>query len=230
MNLLEHERKHLEMLRPALAECTVLLRNSGTFPLDGPCRIAAFGNGVRRTVKGGKGSGEVNSRYFINVEKGLEDAGFSITTKAWLDAYDRICDEAHAAFIRKIKAEARAHHQLAVSYSMGKTMSEPEYDLELDTTADACIYVLARDSGEGNDRKPCKGDVLLSDSERRDILELADTYKKFMLVINSGAPIDLSGLESVKDILILSQLGVETGSALSDILLGKQNPSGKLAT
>ena len=230
MNLLEHERKHLEMLRPALAECTVLLRNSGAFPLDGPCRIAAFGNGVRRTVKGGKGSGEVNSRYFINVEKGLEDAGFSITTKAWLDAYDRICDEAHAAFIRKIKAEARAHHQLAISYSMGKTMSEPEYNLELDTTADACIYVLARDSGEGNDRKSCKGDVLLSDSERRDILKLADTYKKFMLVINSGAPIDLSGLESVKDILILSQLGVETGSALSDILLGKQNPSGKLAT
>ena len=73
MKLLEHERKHLEMLRPVLSECTVLLRNSGAFPLDKPCRIAAFGNGVRRTVKGGKGSGEVNSRYFINIEKGLEE-------------------------------------------------------------------------------------------------------------------------------------------------------------
>ena len=230
MQLLDHEIRHLEMLRPALSECTVLLRKDGSFPLDKPCRIAAVGNGVRKTVKGGKGSGEVNSRYFINVEKGLEDAGFTITTKSWLDAYDKVCSDAKEAFIRQVKAEARAHHQMAVTYGMGMTMAEPEYDLPLDLEADACIFVLARDSGEGNDRQSCKGDVQLTDSERRDILKLSKAYKKFMLVINSGAPVDLSGLDDVKNILILSQLGVETGSALADILLGKQNPSGKLTT
>ena len=230
MQLLDYERKHLEMLRSSLSECTVLLRKDKSFPLDKPCRIAAIGNGVRRTVKGGKGSGEVNSRYFVNVEKGLEEAGFTITTKAWLDAYDKVCTDAKETFIKQIKAEARAHHQLAVSYGMGKTMPEPEYDLPLDLEADACIFVLARDSGEGNDRQSCKGDVQLTDSEKRDILKLSNSYKKFMLIINSGAPIDLSGLDDVKNILILSQLGVETGAALADILLGKQNPSGKLAT
>lgn len=48
----------------------------------GPRRIAAYGNGVRHTVKGGTGSGEVNSRYSVNVEQGLKDAGFTITTAA----------------------------------------------------------------------------------------------------------------------------------------------------
>ena len=230
MQLLDYERKHLEMLRSALSECTVLLKRDKSFPLDKPCRIAAIGNGVRRTVKGGKGSGEVNSRYFINVETSLEDAGFSVTTKNWLDSYDKVCTEAKEAFKRQIIAEARAHHQMAVSYGMGKTMAEPEYDLPLDLEADACIFVLARDSGEGNDRQSCKGDVQLTESERRDILALSKAYKRFMLVINSGAPVDLSGLDDVKNILILSQLGVETGAALADILLGKQNPSGKLAT
>ena len=230
MELEKHEEKHLAMLRSALSECTVLLRSSGAFPLEGPCSIAAVGNGVRRTVKGGKGSGEVNSRYFVNVEKGLEDAGFTVTTRQWLDGYDNVRATEHRRFVKQMKAEARAHHQMAVSYCMGRTMPEPEYDLPLDLKADAAVFVLARDSGEGSDRKAAKGDVMLTDSERRDILRLNEAYGKFMLVINSGGPVDLSGLDDVKDILILSQLGVETGSALADILLGRQNPSGKLAT
>ena len=234
MQLLDHEKKHLATLRPVLAECTVLLKNDGSFPLKSPCPIAAFGNGVRRTIKGGKGSGEVNSRYFVNIESGLEEAGFKVITKNWLDAYDKERSEAKKRFIAEAKKEARAHHQMAVFYCMGMTMAEPEHEIALETDnnqiIDTAIYVLSRDSGEGNDRRPIKGDVLLTDSERRDILKLNDTYRRFMLVLNTGGPVDLSGLESVKNILVLSQLGVETGSALADILLGRQNPSGKLAT
>ncbi len=230
MELLDHERKHLMALRPYLSECTVLLRTSGCFPLEKPCSVALHGNGARQTVKGGTGSGEVNSRFFVNVEEGLEQAGFSIKSKAWLDEYEKIRLEAKNAFYRRIKAEARAHHQLAISYSMGKALVEPDYNLPLVYDADIAVYVLARDSGEGNDRKPIKGDVLLTDSEMRDILDLNRRYERFMLVLNVGGPVDLSGLEEVKDILLLSQLGVETGCALADILLGKTNPSGKLAT
>ena len=234
MQLLDYERKHLASLRPVLAECTVLLRNDGSFPLKSPCPIAAFGNGVRRTIKGGKGSGEVNSRFYVNVEDGLEEAGFKVITKNWLDAYDKARLEARKRFIASAKKEAHRHHQIAAVYCMGMTMAEPEHDLALETDnnqiVDTAIFVLSRDSGEGNDRKPVKGDVLLTDSERRDILKLNETYERFMLVLNTGGPVDLSGLEGVKNILVLSQLGVETGSALSDILLGRQNPSGKLAT
>ena len=232
--LLDYEKKHLEALRPNLAECTVLLKKDGSFPIASPCPIAAFGNGVRRTIKGGKGSGEVNSRYYVNIENGLEEAGFKVITKTWLDAYDKVRSEAKSRFVAEAKKEARAHHQLAVFYCMGMTMAEPEHDIPLETDnnqiTDTAVFVLSRDSGEGNDRRPVKGDVLLTDAERRDILKLNETYRRFMLVLNTGGPVDLSGLEGVKNILVLSQLGVETGSALSDILLGKQNPSGKLAT
>ena len=232
--LLDYERKHLNVLRPHLAECTVLLRRDKSFPLGSPCTIAAFGNGVRKTIKGGTGSGEVNSRFFVNVEEGLEQAGFKVVTKSWLDAYDKVRSEAKKRFIATVKREAREHHQMAVFYCMGMAMAEPEHEIPLVTDdnqkADAAVFVLARDSGEGNDRRPIKGDILLTDAERRDILKLSQTYEKFMLVLNTGGPVDLSGLESVKNILVLSQLGVETGSALADILLGRLNPSGKLAT
>lgn len=88
MELMEYEKKHTEAVKGSLAECTVLLKKDGRFPLEAAGKIAAFGSGVRLTVKGGTGSGEVNSHYSVNIEQGLEQAGFEITTKAWLNAYD----------------------------------------------------------------------------------------------------------------------------------------------
>ena len=226
----QYEKEHLSRLRSHLAECTVLLKSDGAFPLPAPCRIAAFGSGVRRTVKGGTGSGEVNSRYFVSVEQGLKNAGFTVTTQAWLDGYDTVYANAKKAFIKQLKAEAKAAKTDAISYGMGKVMPEPDYDLPLDGDGDAAVYVLSRISGEGNDRQPVAGDIKLSATEKRDILALNKKFEKFMLVINAGGPVDLSEVQEVKNILILSQLGVQTGDALADILLGKQNPSGKLTT
>lgn len=230
MNLQEYEKKHTKFLRENLAECTVLLKKNDQFPLSAPERIALYGSGVRHTIKGGTGSGEVNSRYFVSVEQGLEDAGFEITTKYWLDAYDQIRIDAHKQFIKDIKVDARKKHTLAILEGMGAVMPEPSYDLPLEGEGETAIYVLSRISGEGSDRNPKAGDILLSDTERRDILAINRKYKKFMLVLNVGGPVDLTPVLSVENILVLSQLGVETGNVLADILLGKSNPSGKLAT
>ena len=99
----DYEKEHLEILRQYLAECTVLLKKDGSFPLKSPCEIAAYGSGVRHTAKGGTGSGEVNSRFFVNVEEGLEEAGFTITTKEWLDEYDRLLNKAKRHHLLSLK-------------------------------------------------------------------------------------------------------------------------------
>jgi len=96
--------------------------------------------------------------------------------------------------------------------------------------ADIAIYVLSRNSGEGMDREISKGDVLLTDEEINDILFLNKNYKKFMLVLNTCGVVDLSPVSKVSNILLISQLGSVVGDILGDIILGKSNPSGKLAT
>ena len=93
--------------------------------------------------------------------------------------------------------------------------------------------VIIRSHGVGKeayDRLAEKGDYMLTDSEVRDILAMDREYDKFMLVINTGGPVDLTPVLGVGNILVLSQLGVETGAVLADILLGNSYPSGKLAT
>lgn len=230
MELFDYEKEHIGLLRDSLAECTLFLRQNGAFPLETPGRIAAYGNGVRHTVKGGTGSGEVNSRYSVNVEQGLKGAGFTITTGRWLDAFDQVEQDAQKAFVKEIKERAKKKHTMAILEGMGAVMPQPEYDLPLDGEGDTAIYVLSRISGEGNDREPIPGDIRLTDSEAKTILALDAKYEKFMLVLNVGGVVDLTPVKEVSNILLLSQLGVETGSVLADILLGRANPSGKLTT
>lgn len=230
MQLYSYEKEHLQTLRKSLAECTVLLKSNGDFPLDKAGKIAAYGSGVRNTIKGGTGSGEVNSRFFTSIEKGLEDAGFIITTKEWMDSYEQVRIKAKKEFRKVIKARAKANHTQPVIEGMGAVMPEPEYELPLDAEGDVAVYVVSRISGEGNDRRVENGDVLLTKTEQREILTLNKKYKKFMLVLNVGGAVDLSSVQEVDNILLLSQLGVETGAVLADILLGKAYPSGKLTT
>ena len=230
MKLNDYERKHADTVRHLAPECTVLLKKDGAFPLSAPGKIALYGAGARRTVKGGTGSGEVNSRYFVTIEEGLEKAGFTVTTKPWLDAWDETVAAARKAFADEIRARAKQKHTLAVMEGMGAVMPMPEYSFRLYGDGDTAIYVLSRISGEGADRTPIKGDILLTESEIRDILLLNDRYARFMLVLNVGGPVDLSPVAAVKNILLLSQLGAETGHVLADLLLGKSCPSGRLTT
>ncbi len=226
----DYELKHLAALRPQLAGCALFLRRGGAFPLRAPGEIALYGAGVRHTLRGGTGSGEVNVRHGVSVEEAFRDAGFRITTDAWLDGYDRVLAAAEKRFHAELRRRAVKSGVPAIFAAMGAVMPEPEYDLPLAGAGETAVYVLTRISGEGSDRAPVKGDILLSDTEKRDILALREKYPRFLLALNVGGPVDLSGLESVEDVLLLGQLGTETGAALADIVLGKANPSGKLST
>ncbi len=230
MELQPYEIEHNARLRTFGPECAVLLKSNGAFPLDAPGPIALFGSGARRTVKGGTGSGEVNSRFFVTVEEGLENAGFTVTSKYWMETYEQLRQAARADFLRQLRAESRKKGTLAALEFMGAVMPEPEYTIPLYGEGETAVYVLARISGEGTDRKAVPGDVLLTETEIRDILSLQKKYKKFLLVLNVGGVVDLSPVLAVENILLLSQLGTETGTVLADLLLGRAYPSGKLST
>ena len=229
-----YEIDHLAAVRALAPECMVLLRSDGAFPLAEPGEIALFGSGARRTIKGGTGSGDVNSRHVTTIEEGLEAGGFTIVSRPWLEAYDRVRDQAHQDFIADIRTEAAERGVPAIMIGMGSVMPEPEYSIPLDVDAgtdpEMAVYVLARTSGEGSDRTPEAGDLRLIDTEIRDILTLNERFEKFLLVLNVGGVVDLSPLGDVGNILLLSQLGATIGDAFTDVLLGRAYPSGKLAT
>ena len=230
--LLPHEIEHYELLDKFAPECTLFLkRDNNAFPIDKPCKVALFGEGARHTYKGGTGSGDVNSHFFNNIEEELELQGFEITSKAWLDEYDKLRENYHKQFIKRVSKEAKEKKMGVPAYSVGHNPNGFEHNLSTrGYEGDVALYILARVSGEGADRRIEKGDIYLTDKEIEDILYLNKTYDKFLLVLNVGGPVDLSPVLEVNNIFLLSQLGVVTSSTLVNVLLGKSNPSGKLAS
>ena len=231
MNLYPYEKEHIARVRALAPECMVLLKTDGCFPLEAPGKIALYGSGARRTLKGGTGSGDVNVRAFTTVEQGLKAAGFTITTEDWLDAYDQVWQKARAAFAAGIKARIAAEGPEGFMLALGAVMPEPDYDLPLNGEGDTAVYVLSRVCGEGDDRHAVPGDFELTQTEIRDILRLQKQYPRFLLALNVGGPVDLTPVaEAVGNILLVSQLGMTIGDSFADVLLGKAYPSGKLAT
>ncbi len=232
----ERERKNKALAFEAAAEGIVLLENDGVLPLK-PGRLALFGAGAAYTIQGGSGSGEVNVRHAVNALEGLENFGFTVTTKDWIDRYDAAWKQGKAAFIRenrkklrKLSAKVLAALMAAeYRYPSGDSITEQEIE---SSGTDTCIYILSRQSGEGQDRRDEAGSFRLTETEIANIRLCAGRYARFVLVLNTGAVIDLSpldGIDGIHALVYMNQLGMEGGNALAAVLTGKRVPSGKLA-
>lgn len=236
--MMQDEKEHMELARKLAGECVVLLENDGVLPLAGAGgKIALFGAGARKTVKGGTGSGDVNSRFVINAEDGLKEAGYEITTGEWLARHDAKIEAAkaeHRALLEKLSKETgRPAFLLEFGMPFQEPSPEPVTDEDIASAGtDTAIYVISRNSGEGADRFAKEGDYLLWEEEKNSIQKLASGFEKFVLVLNVGGVMDLSEVKAipgVNAVVLMSQLGNIGGLAIADVLTGKVNPSGKLA-
>ncbi len=232
----EAERRHMNLSRALAGECVVLLENDGTLPLKETGKIALYGSGARRTVKGGTGSGDVNSRFNVTIEQGLEEAGFTILTKDWMERYNNKREKALADYNVWIEEKVKENPTRRFAVVFSNPFLEPAPELVRDSDlvnseTDTAIYVISRNSGEGADRYCREGDYLLFPEEIENLKILGNAYKKLIIVLNIGGVIDMTELKKIPGInavVLMSQLGNIGGNVLADILSGEVTPSGKL--
>lgn len=226
-----YEKIHGEIARRAAEEGIVLLKNEEhLLPLKKGSKLALFGSGASRTVKGGTGSGDVNERKSISIFEGLKDAGFVITTEKWLREYEEEYKRKRLEWKEEILEKTRSGTDFFTAYSTSpfQVPAGPEI---YTTDADVAVFVLARNAGEGADRRAEKGDYFLSDEEYMLLSDICDKYEKVILLLNSGGVVDLSFLEKlpkIQAVLTVSQPGQEGGTAVADVISGLVSPGGKL--
>lgn len=227
------EKEHRILARRAASEGIVLLENDGVLPLKAGAPIALYGSGARYTIKGGTGSGAVNNRSSVTIDQGLRNAGFIITSDQWLADYDERCAAAKKAWLSDIYRIAGKPGDFDALYRAHASNPMPTpagAEITPSPDTDTALFVISRISGEGADRKAQEGDYYLSGEEYTMLKQITSLYEKTIVVLNVGGIIHLSFLDEMKisALVLLSQGGMEGGSALADVLLGRVNPSGKL--
>ena len=230
------EAENLEVAYRAACEGMVLLKNDGALPFSAK-KVALYGSGASRTIKGGTGSGEVNERHSVTILEGMENRGFEITTHSWVREFERMYADSLEAYKQERKKRINLLKLNDIMQMLFENFNAPvgppitQKDVEQSDT-DSCVYVVSRQAGEGGDRKAEKGDFYLTDEEQEAIRFCAANYQKFVLVINCGPPIDMAfadEIPGINAIVYFCQQGTEGGHAFADMISGAVSPSGKLS-
>ena len=220
-------KKNARVSRTAAAQGMVLLKNDDhVLPLKGK-RVALFGNISYDLIAGGTGSGNVNKAYTVSLTQGLANGGYTV---------DAGLKDAYETYIKGVKAK-QPHNAMSIFMVPPPA---PQLDITPDVIAkeineaDAAIITIGRNAGEGADRK-VQDDFTLSAAEATLIRTISEAFhskgKKVVVVLNIGGVIETaSWRDQVDGILLAWQPGLEAGNAITDVLSGKVNPSGKLAS
>lgn len=230
-----YEAGHAALARRAAAEGIVLLKNDGQLlPLERGSKIALYGAGASKTIKGGTGSGDVNERYSVTVYEGLKNAGYPITSEAWLREYEDVYQQARLIWKQEVLSKIGSEQDGGMEFFEAYATTPfylPTGTAVTKTDADAAIYVLSRIAGEGADRMAGGGDYCLSGEEHQMLADICSLYEKVIVILNTGGVVDLSFLDEFSNIsalLLVLQPGMEGGNAIADVISGDVVPSGKL--
>lgn len=210
--------------REAAAEGMVLLKNEArALPLPARGKVALFGNAAYDLVPGGSGSGDVNKQYVISLHQGLTDVGITL---------DQSLNQNYTKFIADEKAKLPKLPWYLLPPPIPEMSVTKDRVEQLATESDLAITVIGRRSGEFSDRK-VENDFTLAPSEHAFLEEVTRAFhakgKKVIAVLNVGGPIEMASWRSLPDAILLAwQPGQEGGHAITDVLTGKVNPSGKL--
>ena len=220
---------HAAVTRQSALEGMVLLENKGNvLPLKDVKNVAVFGCTSYDFVAGGTGSGNVNRAYTVSLLDGLKNAGFNVDDSK-KDVYLKHVADELAAFQASLPDDGTS-----AFYPTPRPSELIPSASELASSAranDIAIITFGRNSGEFFDRSAA--DFELSAKERKLLQDVTAAFhkagKKVVVVLNIGGVIETASWKNIPDAVLLAwQAGQEGGNSVTDILTGKQSPSGRL--
>lgn len=219
---------HALVSRSSATEGMVLLKNEDALPFDPKCRmIALYGVSSYDMYVVGTGSGSVNYRHAAGLDEGLQAAGYKLEPSVYT-SYSRYVSE-H----RQSTRPSDFMRTGLTNHVIPQSLVRKPYVYRADAiSSDIAVITIGRSCGESADRA-YENDYTLTEIEQGLIKDVCDAFhskgKKVVVILNTGAPIETVSWKDYPDAILLAGLpGQEAGYAITDVLTGKVNPSGKL--
>jgi len=214
-NSVYNQQAHHELARHIAGECMVLLKNSGVLPLEKKGRLAVIGAFAKTPRIQGGGSSHMNPTIMAIPLEEIEKSAGTLATVTYCQGYH--LDEDSAAF----------------GSGFASVCDTPDDKLireaaESASKSDRTILFLGLPDAfesEGYDRTHMR----LPLGQLKLIEEVSKAAKNVVVVLMNGSPIEMPWLSHVDAVLESYLSGQSSGGAISDILFGDVNPSGKLA-
>ncbi len=221
-------KAHAVVTRDAAIEGMVLLKNvKNTLPIKNVKNLAVFGRTSYEFIAGGTGSGDVNHAYVVNLIEGLQNAGLTIDANVKA-AYDKYIPEATA----KMPKSTSKFASLMPKHLIPEMTLDAAQLQQAAKHNDAAIITIGKTSGEFADRF-ISNDFNLSDAEKQMISDVCTAFhkagKKVIVILNVCGVVETKSWIDGPDAVLTAWLpGQEGGNSVTDILTGKESPSGRL--
>lgn len=212
-SFLQDENNRINIGRKISEEGIVLLKNeNGTLPVENE-KIAVFG------------AAQINTMCVFGNSESLTEAmiksGVNIDLPTF-EAYKNACKNKITRQYCQWKSEAVADEILLPESAVTDAAKR----------ARKAIIIIGRKSEENFDINDIVGAYRLSDDEEQLVKSVCRHFQKVILILNIGCNIDLEFTEKYNfgAIIYMPPVGLGGCNALSDILLGRVCPSGRLTS
>lgn len=220
---------HALITRTAASEGMVLLKNlKNTLPLKKRIKkVAVFGCTSYDFIAGGTGSGDVNHAYVVSLIEGLKNANLKI---------DEDVSYKYNSYIPEAREKLPKPSGKLASYmpkQLVPEMSLSNFDLKkVARHNDLAIITIGKTSGEFIDRR-LDNNYNLTAEEQEMLETVCDNFhragKKVVVILNVCGVIETQSWIAKPDAVLVAWMpGQEGGNSVADILMGKENPSGRL--
>ena len=193
-------KEHHALAREIATKSAVLLKNDDSIlPLGPTAKVAILGEMAKKPRYQGAGSSRINPAYLDNAYDALKEAGVNVT--------------------------------YSEGYRLGsKQLEVPQLEAACQLAKDSDIAIVFAGlpdeyESEGFDRTT----LSMPESHNKLIEAIAKVNPNTIVVLQLGAPVLMPWKDKVKGILLMYLAGQAGGAATADLLLGRVNPSGKLA-
>lgn len=217
-----YNMENRNIARNAAAQSMVLMKNDNqVLPLKKSGTVAVIGPLVNNSLNmAGTWSVAAKHDKAVNLMQGLQ-ANFGkevkfISAKGANIDYDAKLEDIYAAHGKKTDRDSRSKEVLLKE--------------AVDAANKADVIVLAiGESAEMSGESSSRTEITIPQSQVDLLNELKKTGKPIAVVLFTGRPLALTNIKDTPDaILNVWFAGSEAGNAISDVLFGKVNPSGKL--
>ncbi len=194
------DKEHHALAREIAGKSAVLLKNDDQIlPICPTAKTAVIGQMAKKARYQGAGSSRINPAFLDNAHDALKEAGVSVS---YADGYTLGSKNVEEAQIKEACELAKKSDIVLLFAGLPE-----EYE------------------SEGFDRTSLD----MPESHNKLIEAVAKVNPNTIVILQLGAPVLMPWKDSVKGILLMYLAGQAGGAATADLLLGKVNPSGKLA-